>query len=70
MYHLVNRLELNLRCKNYRDGCVFTQPLIQKMDQSNYTLIQTHTLMRNHELECRICPDCSIKCKDCKQHLN
>ena len=26
--------------------------------------------MRNHELECRFCPDCKIKCKDCKQHLN
>jgi hypothetical protein len=32
MYHMVNRLELTLKCKNHRDGCKFTQPLVEKMD--------------------------------------
>lgn len=71
MFHLVRKLKLDQKCKNFIHGCEFKQPLIEKLDPAtNYTLIQTHHLLRNHELECRQCPDCKIKCKDCQQYLD
>lgn len=71
-YKLIMQLDIKIKCKNSGHGCTFTCPIVRKTttNVASEIIDKAQLALENHEKECRACPKCTIKCKDCGEYLN
>lgn len=71
MFLLINKLKMQLKCKNHINGCNFKADLTESINKSNnigFTL--NNHILRNHELSCNTCLKCKHQCANCKEYIS
>lgn len=71
MFLLINKLNMQLKCKNHINGCNFKAALTESINKSNnigFTL--NNHILRNHELGCNSCLKCKHQCQNCKIYVS